>query len=326
MINLKGIVRQVERMVLSYLIIAILLDWMLGDPYFFPHPVVLMGKLISLEERLAFKYCKNSRAEYIAGTLMVFINCFLAVAVPGLILYLLKGRAYQVFFIYSIYQAISARMLHYEASQVKKATERSLEEGRKRLSYIVGRQTSQLDESEIYKATIETVAENTSDGIIAPLFYIFILGPLGGYLYKTINTMDSMIGYRTEKYEYLGKVAAQVDDVMNYIPARITGLLMGIMAIFYGRYHETMASIKKYKYAHLSPNAGYPEAAIAGILNVSLGGGHYYFGQYIYKPMIGDSKKEISPSDIDRTIRVMYGTEVLFILFYSILTILLIKM
>ena len=121
-------------MVLSYLMIAILLDWMLGDPYFFPHPVVLMGKLISLEERLAFKYCKNSRAEYIAGTLMVFINCFLSVAVPGLILYLLKGRAYQVFFIYSIYQAISARMLHYEASQVKKATERSLDEGRKRLS------------------------------------------------------------------------------------------------------------------------------------------------------------------------------------------------
>ena len=313
-------------MVLSCLIFAILLDWILGDPYFFPHPVVLMGNMISLEERLVFKHFKTSQGQYLAGTFMVLINCILAVSVPGLILYFLRGWAYWVFFTYSIYQAISARMLHYEAIQVKKATARSLEEGRKRLSYIVGRETSQLDESEVYKATIETVAENTSDGIIAPLFYIFLLGPIGGYLYKTINTMDSMIGYHTEKYEYLGKVAAQVDDVMNYLPARITGLLMGIMAIFYGRYQETMASIKKYKYAHLSPNAGYPEAAIAGILDVSLGGGHYYFGQYIDKPMIGDSKKEISPSDIDRTIRVMYGTEVLFVAIYCVLFILSIKM
>ena len=313
-------------MVLSCLIFAILLDWVSGDPYFFPHPVVLMGNIISLEERLVFRHFKTSQGQYLAGTFMVLINCILAVSVPSLILYFLRGWAYWVFFTYSIYQAISARMLHYEAIQVKKATARSLEEGRKRLSYIVGRETSQLDESEVYKATIETVAENTSDGIIAPLFYIFLLGPIGGYLYKTINTMDSMIGYHTEKYEYLGKVAAQVDDVMNYLPARITGLLMGIMAIFYGRYQETMASIKKYKYAHLSPNAGYPEAAIAGILDVSLGGGHYYFGQYIDKPMIGDSKKEISPSDIDQTIRVMYGTEVLFVAIYCVLFILSIKM
>lgn len=303
-------------MILKYLILAVSLDWILGDPYCFPHPVVLMGKLIHLEEKIAFHYAKTDKAQYIAGTMIVLVNCFVGLGIPALVFYLLDGWLYGVFYIYSIYQALCARTLHYEAMQIKKAMKRSISEGRKRLSYIVGRDTSQLEEEEIYKATIETVAENTSDGIIAPLFYIFLLGPLGGYLYKTVNTMDSMIGYHTEKYEYLGKVAAQVDDVLNYIPARITGVLMAIVAIFYGRFKQTWSTIKEYRYAHLSPNAGYPEAAIAGILDVSLGGGHVYFGKFIDKPRIGHSNRKISPSDINKTVQVMYGTEVIFLVIY----------
>lgn len=308
-------------MAINDLLLGILLDWIFGDPYFMPHPVILMGKVISFEEKLAFKYGKNSRDFHIYGGILVFINIFLAVAIPWLILSRTSGLVYKVFLVYSIYQAISARMLHYEAIKVKEACARSLDQGRKRLSYIVGRDTRELSLKEIYQATIETVAENTSDGVIAPLFFICLLGPIGGYLYKMVNTMDSMIGYHTDRYEYLGKVAAEVDDVLNYIPARITAGFMVLVSIFFGRFRETIKTIQKYKYAHLSPNAGYPEAAIAGILDIRLGGGHWYFGKFIEKPTIGEGRKEISPEDISKTIYVLYGTEfamVAFILLISL--------
>lgn len=307
-------------MAINDLLLGILLDWIFGDPYFMPHPVILMGKVISFEEKLAFKYGKNSRDLYIYGGILVFINIFLAVAIPWLILSRTSGLVYKVFLVYSIYQAISARMLHYEAIKVKEACARSLDQGRKRLSYIVGRDTRELSLKEIYQATIETVAENTSDGVIAPLFFICLLGPIGGYLYKMVNTMDSMIGYHTDRYEYLGKVAAEVDDVLNYIPARITAGLMALVSIFFGRFKETIKTIQKYKHAHLSPNAGYPEAAIAGILDIRLGGGHWYFGKFIEKPTIGEGRKEISPEDISKTIYVLYGTEIAMVVFILLIS------
>ncbi len=203
--------------------------------------------------------------------------------------------------------------------KVYEALELGIEEARNRLSYIVGRETQSLNEDEIIRATVETVAENTSDGVIAPLLFIFIFGIPGGFIYKFINTMDSMLGYMNDKYIDLGYFPAKMDDIANYIPARITGLLMLVSSIFTHDVKNGFNIMIRDRKNHRSPNAIYPEAALAGLLGIQLGGGAYYHGSYVDKPYIGDNSKLIEKRHINDTIKIMYSSEVLLTIIYLVL-------
>lgn len=304
-----------------YILLAVLLDFILGDPYSFPHPVKLMGHIIAFEDRLARKITRTERGLKIAGGLIVLINISLGFFLP---FYLLKFLSpYKIFYnlvnIYLIYTCLAARSLHYEAGKVKEALGKGLEEGRIRVGYIVGRDTSSLNEEEIIKATIETVAENTSDGVIAPLLFIFILGAPGGLMYKFVNTMDSMLGYMDDKYKDLGYFPANVDDVFNYIPARITGLLMCLSSLESNKVREGLRILKRDKRNHKSPNAGYPEAATAGLLGIQLGGSNVYHGLLVHKPTIGDNLNPISITHIMDAVRIMYKTEIFTLFIYLVI-------
>ena len=213
----------------------------------------------------------------------------------------------------------SSDLLHKEAMNVYHAFSNGIEDAREKLSYIVGRDTKQLNEEEIVSADIETVAENTSDGVIAPLFFIMLLGAPGGVMYKMVNTMDSMLGYKNDKYIDLGFFPAINDDVFNYIPARLTGLLMCISSIFKYDVKNGFKIMIRDRKNHKSPNSAYPEGAVAGLLNIQLGGSSYYFGKLVEKPTIGDKNRYIEREDIKRTIDIMYRTEILFITIWFII-------
>lgn len=303
------------------ILLGVLMDLLIGDPYNFPHPVKLMGKTISLEENLARKIFKSDKGLKLAGLIIVVINILLAFIIPLLLLkWLQKYKiVYRITYIYLIYTTIAARCLHHEAIMVSKALDKGLDEGRKRLSYIVGRDTSQLSEEKIIIATIETVAENTSDGVIAPLFYIAILGVPGGLAYKFINTMDSMLGYMNEDYFNLGYFPAKADDLFNLIPARITGLLMNIGSIAKFDVRNGFKIMKRDNKNHKSPNSGYPESAVSGLLGIQLGGGNYYHGEYVDKPYIGDEINSVNRKHINKTIEIMYRTEIAFLISYGLI-------
>lgn len=303
------------------ILFAVLMDFLIGDPYNFPHPVKLMGKIISLEENLARKTFKSDKGLKLAGLIIVVINILLAFILPLLLLKWLEKytMVYKIIKIYLIYTTIAARCLHHEAIMVSKALDNGLDEGRKRLSYIVGRDTSQLSEEKIIIATIETVAENTSDGVIAPLFYIAILGVPGGLAYKFINTMDSMLGYMNEDYLNLGYFPAKADDLFNLIPARITGLLMNIGSIAMFDVRNGFKIMKRDNKNHKSPNSGYPESAVSGLLGLQLGGGNFYHGEYIDKPYIGDEINSVNRKHINKTIEIMYRAEIAFLMSYGLI-------
>ena len=303
---------------MSNIIIASIIDFFLGDPYSFPHPVKLMGRVISFEDKLAHKITKNKNGLKFIGLIVVLLNVSLVFLIPYYLLRLLKDYKviYAIVNIYLIYTCIAAKCLDFEATKVYEALNEGLEGARKRLSYIVGRDTRNLKEDEIIKATIETVAENTSDGVIAPLLYIFILGAPGGLAYKMVNTMDSMIGYMNERYIDLGYFPAKIDDVVNYIPARITGLLMCLGSIFRFDARNGLKIMIRDRKNHKSPNASYPEGATAGLLKIQLGGDNIYHGKLVEKPTIGDRIKEVERLDIKKTIEIMYRSEILLLFIY----------
>lgn len=298
---------------------AVILDWIIGDPQTFPHPVRLMGRLISFEEKIVRKIFKGkSKNLKFGGFLIVVLNITLAFIVPHLILKDIEKykTLYKIINIYLIYTCIAARCLDKEAMKVYYALGKSLESARYKLSFIVGRDTNDLSEEEIIRAAIETVGENTSDGVIAPLFYIMLLGAPGGLMYKMVNTMDSMLGYKSEKYMDLGFFPAKVDDLFNYIPARLTGSLMCISSIFRFDVKNGLKIMIRDRKNHKSPNAPYPEGAVAGLLNIQLGGESSYFGQVVKKPTIGDRIRKANREDIKRTIEIMYSSEILLLLLY----------
>lgn len=302
------------------IVLAVILDFIIGDPYSFPHPVKLMGTIISFEEKIIRNIAKSKEGLKTSGFIIVIINISLVFYVPYFLLKYLEQYSiiYTMVNTYLIYTCIAARCLHYEAVQVYKAMDISLEEGRKRLSYIVGRDTKGLNEEEIIKATVETVAENTSDGVIAPLLFILLLGSPGGLAYKMINTMDSMLGYMNDKYINYGYFPAKIDDVFNYIPARITGVLMCIGSIFRFDFKEGIRIMIRDRKNHKSPNSAYPEGAVAGLLQIQLGGNNYYQGKLVEKPTIGENFKSISQKDIKHTIEIMYRSEILLLVLYLI--------
>lgn len=304
------------------LLIAIFLDVLIGDPHSFPHPIKLMGKIIGCEEKLARKVAKSDNGLKILGGLIVVVNILIAFFVPYYILRLLQGNSlfYHLVNTYFLYTCIAAGCLHREAMKVYVALAKGLQEARYRVSFIVGRDTAHLNEEEIIKATVETVAENTADGVIAPLLFAMICGAPLAFVYKMVNTMDSMLGYMNEKYRDIGLIPAKTDDLFNYIPSRLTGILMCVSSLFrYNPLQGFMIMIRDRK-NHKSPNCAYPEGAVAGLLGIQLGGAHTYFGELVHKPVIGDQNRTVERDDIKRAITIMYSSEILFVLIYLAIT------
>lgn len=296
------------------LLIGWILDMLLGDPQWLPHPVVAFGKMIAFgERRLNTGTGKKLKGACLAIVLIVAI--FTITFGIRWILSLISPYLCMAIDTILIFYCLAGTTLIREVRQVFLAVERSLEDGRRQVSRIVGRDTSELSAQEIRTAALETLAENLSDGVIAPLFWLAIGGVPGMMAYKMVNTLDSMIGYRTERYKDFGCWAARIDDVANYIPARLTALLMIVAS---GRL-RLFSFVARYGHQHASPNSGYPESALAGILNCRFGGPHYYFGEWFDKPYIGDNERELTTADMYKAIRINRMAEVLSILLLLLL-------
>ena len=286
------------------LLLGWLLDFFFGDPSRLPHPIVWFGKMISWgEHRLNNGNHRMAKGAVMAISfiLMVFFVVWgFKQLFPNMELWLILDTII-------IFYCLAGTTLIREVREVFLALDRSLEEGRQQVARIVGRDTSQLSAQEVRTAALETLAENLSDGVIAPLFWFALLGTPGMLAYKMVNTLDSMIGYRTERYKDFGCWAAHIDDVANYIPARLTALLMVIAS---GKL-SLMKFVWKNGRKHASPNSGYPEAALAGILNCRFGGPHYYFGELFDKPFIGENDRELTTADMRTAVRINRTAELL---------------
>jgi adenosylcobinamide-phosphate synthase len=298
------------------LLIGFLLDVCIGDPYNFPHPIRLIGKMISALERMIRKKCSNLRR---GGVVLVLAVLFVSALIPFILLlicyriHLILGIAAESILICYL---LAARNLRDESMKVCRAVENGDTEGaRKAVSMIVGRDTAVLDRDGIIRAAVETVAENTSDGVTAPLFYIAFFGAVGGFFYKAANTMDSMIGYKNEKYAELGRSAARLDDVLNFIPSRLSALLMiAVCPLLRFDAKNAFRIWRRDRRKHASPNSAQTESACAGALHLRLAGDAWYFGELHKKPYIGDDDRPIEPADIRRANRLMYGASVLMLL------------
>ncbi len=300
---------------------AYFLDLIVGDPDKFPHPVIYMGKLISTMEKLMRKSKIN---EKIAGFIIWIVTVALVFFISYTLMFFLSINkiAYVLGALVIVCTSFSTKCLAKEAKKIYLTLqEDDIEKSRKQLSYIVGRDTSQLSREEIIRATVETVAENTVDGTLAPMFYAYIGGPVFAMVYKAVNTMDSMIAYKTEEYKDIGFIAAKMDDLFNFIPARLSLLSFTIGALILGYdYRNCFRITIRDRKNHKSPNCAYPEAAVAGALGIQLGGTNVYFGESIYKPTIGDKKRVLEADDILKANKLLYAST-----FLSFLQLLLMK-
>ena len=278
------------------LLLAWVMDLWLGDPLWLPHPVVGFGKLISKGER---KWNRGNGRKW-KGALLAIGLVAGTYWLSALCLSILPGYLHALVCTLFIFYCLAGTTLIREVREVFRAVDRSLEEGRKQVARIVGRDTTELSAQEVRTAALETLAENLSDGVIAPLFWYAILGVPGMLAYKMVNTLDSMIGYKNDRYGDFGYFAAKLDDVANYLPARLTALLMVIAS---GRW-TLLKFVWKYGDQHASPNSGYPEAALAGILNCRFGGPHNYFGQEVWKPYIGEHERSFTTKDMQVAVRI----------------------
>ena len=294
-----------------------MLDLLVGDPAWLPHPVVGFGKVIALGER----WLNRGKHRQLKGGIMaltlialVFAATWLLRRQCSMINFQVSSFKFQVSHLFDallIFYCLAGTTLIREVRKVFVALDRSLDEGRRQVSRIVGRDTKDLSAQEVRTAALETLAENLSDGVIAPLFWLAVLGTPGMLAYKMVNTLDSMIGYRTERYRDFGCWAARIDDVANYIPARLTALLMVLSSV-----KSQVARVKfvlKYGRRHSSPNSGYPEAALAGILGCRFGGPHPYFGQMVDKPYIGEHDRPLTTHDMKVGVRVNRIAELLMV-------------
>lgn len=286
------------------LLLGWLLDFIFGDPARLPHPVVWFGKMIAWGEHRLNKGSHRMAKGAVMAVFLIFLVFFfvwgLKRLIPNTMLWLILDTII-------IFYCLAGTTLIREVREVFLALDRSLDEGRKQVARIVGRDTSQLSAQEVRTAALETLAENLSDGVIAPLFWFALLGTPGMLAYKMVNTLDSMVGYRTERYKDFGCWAARIDDVANYIPARLTALLMVIAS---GKL-SLLKFVWKNGTKHASPNSGYPEAALAGILNCRFGGPHYYFGELFDKPYIGENDRELTTQDMHTAVRINRFAELL---------------
>lgn len=303
-------------------IAGFVLDLLIGDPHFIPHPVRLIGSLISfLDKRLNSDVKYNSSeneanlTKYKRGVLLAFTVIFATFAVSVIILvaaYSINLYAGVIAEAVMTWQILATKCLRVESMRVYDALSTDgVDAGRRAVSMIVGRDTSVLDEAGVTRAAVETIAENTSDGVIAPMLYTAIGGPVLGFVYKAVNTMDSMLGYKNDKYMYFGRFAARLDDVVNFIPARISAYLMIAAAFIGGRQFDGRNAYRIFKrdrFNHASPNSAQTESVCAGALRVQLAGDAVYFGKLVKKKYIGDRLREIEYEDIKRANMLMYIT------------------
>lgn len=287
------------------LLVGWIADSVIGDPAWLPHPIVLFGKVIAWLER----WLNKDSYRVLKGALMTVI---LVAAVFAAFFYLFRwidginvflGMAVKAVF---VCYGLAGTTLVREVRDVFKAVDRSLAEGRRQVARIVGRDTSQLSAQEVRTAALETLAENLSDGVVAPLFWFTLLGVPGMMAYKMVNTLDSMVGYRTTRYREFGCVAAHLDDAANYLPARITALLMLIVSWRFG----LLPFVTWYGRQQSSPNSGYPEAALAGILDCRFGGPHVYHGERFDSPYIGTNPRELTNADMEKAVRINRRVEI----------------
>lgn len=303
-------------------IAGFVLDLLIGDPHFIPHPVRLIGSFISfLDKRLNCDAGYNSSEKklnlikYKRGMLLVFTVIFATFAISVIIIvaaYSINLYAGVIAEAVMTWQILATKCLRVESMRVYDALRTDgVDAGRRAVSMIVGRDTSVLDAAGVTRAAVETIAENTSDGVIAPMLYTAIGGPVLGFVYKAVNTMDSMLGYKNDKYMYFGRFAARLDDVVNFIPARISAYLMIAAAFIGGRQFDgknAYSIFKRDRFNHASPNSAQTESVCAGALRVQLVGDAVYFGKLVKKKYIGDGMREIEYEDIKRANRLMYIT------------------
>jgi len=305
-----------------YIFLAFLADLAVGDPRAIPHPVQAMGKAVSFLEVLLLKLFRGPLPELIAGGFMVAVVSAVSYLIPYGLLYLAKGIlpgwGNAVVAVCLAFTTLSVKSLADAGRAVyRPLLSGDLDGARKSLSMVVGRDTVGLEEVEVVRGAVETVAENASDGVVAPLIYLAVGGVPLAFAYKAVNTMDSMVGYRNGRYRYFGRVAARLDDVANYIPARLTALLMVVAAwllsLARGGFSGggSLKVLLRDRYRHTSPNSGHPEAAAAGALRVRLGGENSYFGVKSVKPYIGDPDEPLLPGKIRDVVSLMYATSAL---------------
>ena len=314
------------------LVMGYILDLIFGDPYWMPHPVRFIGNLISILEKVIRRFMpKTKRGEYIGGIILTVMVVSISMVIPLVIILMAKSiNTYLALTVetFMCYQILATKSLKVESMKVyDELAKNDLPSARKAVSMIVGRDTKDLTFSGVAKAAVETVAENTSDGIIAPMIFIAIGGAPMGFFYKAINTMDSMVGYKNEKYMNFGRFAAKLDDVVNYLPARISAYQM-ILSSFFLRYDYKNAFkiYKRDRYNHASPNSAQTESVCAGALDVQLAGNAYYFGKLYEKPTIGDNIREINYDDFKKANRLLYCTSIISIVIISVIKITIILM
>ena len=299
------------------IIFAYILDLIIGDPEWLPHPIVLIGKVIEILEKGLTRVINNKKVAGIILSFLVVVGTYFFVFV----LILFAAHLHWIFgiiaSIYFIFVSLSVKDLSIETNRVYASLNKNnLSQARKNLSRIVGRDTGNLNEREIIRASVETVAENTVDGIISPLFFAFIGGAPLSMAYKAVNTLDSMVGYRNKRYIDIGWASAKLDDIANFIPARISMLLVPIASFFCRKgFRNSVRIVLRDREKHTSPNSGIPEAGFAGALGIRIGGANYYKGKLVGKSCIGDAEKPLELLDIKDSIRIMYVCSVLSIVF-----------
>ena len=316
-------------MTLYAILIGFIMDLLIGDPHWMYHPVRLIGKLITFLELLLRKiFPKTKDGEQKAGFVLVVLVCGISVFTVWGLMKLAYDLNFWCGFLLEVimcYQLFAVRSLKDESMKVYKELVKSdLEASRKAVSMIVGRDTQSLTVEGVTKAAVETIAENTSDGTLAPMLYMFIGGPVLGWFYKAVNTMDSMVGYKNEKYIHFGRYAAKFDDVMNYIPARLCGLLM-IFASYILKmdWKNAKKIFLRDRFNHASPNSAQTEAVMAGALRIQLAGDAWYFGKRYEKPTIGDALRPVEIEDIPRANRLLYATAIVSFIIFGIVQLLL---
>ena len=293
-----------------------LLDLIFGDPARLPHPVVGFGRWIAFWEH----HLNHGQHRKVKGALMSIASIALVFVATWALLSSRWPMVNMLFSVVLIFFCIAGHTLRREVRLVFVALDRSLDDGRRQVSRIVGRDTAQLSAQEVRTAALETLAENLSDGVVAPLFWLVIAGVPGMMAYKMVNTLDSMIGYRTDRYRDFGCWAAHIDDAANYLPARITALFMLVAHRLCNwsstySFRRSLAFVRRYGPCHASPNSGWPEAALAACLDCRFGGTHDYFGQAFQKPYIGDNPRALTTADLHISLRLCFGTELLAVVF-----------
>ena len=303
--------------------IAYILDLIFGDPQNIIHPVQIIGKMISLGEKILLKEKSGSRYKFFAG---IILNIFVVSITYGLTCLIYKSSktsgVFTLIEIYLMYTVFSVNSLAREGNRVYNILkEGNIEKARKDLSYLVSRDTETMDEKMIIRSTMETISENTVDGIVAPMFYMFLGGLPLAMTYKAINTLDSMVGYKNEKYMDFGKFSAKIDDIANFIPARITGfLIVAASMILRYNYKNSLKIFIRDRKNHSSPNSAHAEASVAGALGVQFGGRVSYFGKEVDKPVIGDKIKDFELEDIKKNIKIMYAASFLSLVMFSVIS------